>query len=91
MTAALASAGPPLLGILVGVILGWLVASSHEVPAAREHQTLTDQDRDAIEAQFLTHARASQAEVSRYADVLAGDDQLLRARLQQIQGGRRTA
>lgn len=48
---------------------------------------LTEADYQMLAADFQAHATAVRAEVSRYADLLAGDDPVLRQRLRQFEGG----
>ena len=55
--------------------------SSGEVPV------LLQEDRAVISDQFAAHAVAVQKQVSEYADVLAGNDPVLRERLRQIEIG----
>ncbi len=51
---------------------------------------LSETDYQALSSEFQRHTEAVQTQVSRYADVLAGDDPVLRQRLRQFEGGGRS-
>ncbi|MGL5826322.1 MAG: hypothetical protein ACRCYU_16145 [Nocardioides sp.] len=46
---------------------------------------LTDADRDALAAEFATHAASVRGQVSHFADELANGDPVLRARLRRFE------
>lgn len=48
---------------------------------------LSEADYQVLAGEFQRHAEAVQAQVSRYADTLAGDDPVLRQRLRRFEGG----
>lgn len=48
---------------------------------------LSEADYQILAGEFQRHAEAVQAQVSRYADTLAGDDPVLRQRLRRFEGG----
>lgn len=63
----------------------------HVLPAVgrevNDEAALTEADYQMLAADFEAHATAVRAEVSRYADLLAGDDPVLRQRLRQFESG----
>ena len=76
-------------GAATGLVMWWrvrLLRSATEC-ADREVPTLLAQDRDAISEEFTAHATAVRKQVSEYADMLAGEDPVLRERLRQIETG----
>lgn len=52
--------------------------------------TLSETDYQALSSEFKRHTEAVHTQVSRYADVLAGEDPVLRQRLRQFEGGGRS-
>lgn len=62
---------------------GWLRIRrllGHEGPV-----TLTQTDRDALASEFAVHTTAVREQVAQFADELAGDDPVLRARLRRFE------
>lgn len=53
----------------------------------REAPTLVEHDRVVISDEFTARAVAVRKQVSEYADMLAGEDPILRERLRQIEAG----
>ncbi len=86
-----------VLGGVIGAFVGAATAlatavallQARECPDPDAHQ-LTGQDRDAVAAEFATHALAVRRQVAEFADQLAGDDPVLRARLRQFEAGERS-
>lgn len=70
--------------VTLAVVLTWVKARRWPGPEAHE---LTDDDREAVAAEFGLHASAVQRQVSDYADLLAGGDVQLRERLRYFEGG----
>lgn len=71
----------------------WLdarVAESTEPDTLDDEVVLSEADYQVLASEFQRHSEAVQAQVSHYADVLAGDDKELRQRLRQIEGGDRS-
>ena len=86
----IAAAGGTLVGLVIGACVAvWLMRSrSIRCPDPEAHG-LTEDDRAQIAAEFEAHTTALHRQVTKYADALAGDDPVLRARLRQFeQGGR---
>ncbi len=85
-----------LLEGIAGLIVGGAVASILATLAGRRRRCpdltahrLTDQDREAVTAEFAAHVSAVHRGVSEYADALAGDDPALRDRLRVFERGER--
>ena len=87
-----------IAGIAIGALLGgavagltaWLVVRQMRIKTERtdrEIPALLEDDRDAISEEFTAHAKAVRKQVSEYADMLAGEDPVLRERLRQIELG----
>jgi hypothetical protein len=78
------------LGVVVGSVvtlagvLTWVKARRCPDPEAHE---LTDDDREAMAADFALHTSAVRQQVSDYADLLADGDVQLRERLRYFEGG----
>lgn len=75
-------------------LVGWLLGVRQR-GGNREHsvidledidpETLTEADRASVAHEFAAHAEAMQREVGRDADLLAGDDAVLRERLRTFE------
>lgn len=80
--------------LLAGVLLGGAVGrvrwrrrrGGAACPDPEAHE-LNDNDRDQLTEEFRTHAAAVHRQVSKFADALASDDPVLRARLRQFEIG----
>lgn len=80
--------------LLVGAPLGgagvwWIFArrlGQALCPDPALHE-LSDDDREAVAQEFAAHASAVRRKVSEYADLLAGSDAVLRARLRNFEAG----
>lgn len=87
-----------MTGVLLGGVLGSTISTvltllvtvrwtrRHTCPDPEAHE-LTENDREAVAADFAAHASAVRRQVSEYAEVLAGGDIALRERLRRIEGG----
>lgn len=87
-------AGEFVVGWSVGVIGGALASWWFWREWARQRicrdpsvHELTDADRDVVAREFEQHTTAVQRQVSEYADVLAGPDEVLRERLGRFERG----
>ena len=83
-------AGLVVLGALIGGWgVWWTFARLHnraQCPDPSLH-ALTNDDREAVAQEFAAHASAVRHKVSEYADLLANDDEVLRARLRNFEAG----
>lgn len=85
MTAALfVGAASWLLGVALGASAVLVRLRSRRCPDPAAH-VLTDADREQGEREFAGHVAASHRAVSEFADALAGDDRILRARLRRFE------
>lgn len=86
-----------IAGIAIGALLGgavagltaWLVVRQMPIKTERtdrEVPALLEEDRNVISEEFAAHAVAVRKQVSEYADMLAGEDPVLRERLRQFEG-----
>lgn len=69
-----------------GAVTTYLVLRGRICPDTDAHE-LTDVDRSEITGRFKKHASAVRAQVSGYADLLAGGDPELRERLRLLEAG----
>lgn len=73
----------------VGALLG---AGTTAVVTSRRREAaepaLSESDREQVTEEFRVHTSAMSAQVSSFADELAGDDEQLRERLRQFEWGR---
>lgn len=87
-----------IAGIAIGTLLGGAVAGltawflvrhlrNATKCTCREVPALPETDREVISKEFAAHAVTVRRQVTKYADVLAGDDPVLRERLRQIELG----
>lgn len=79
-----------MVGLVGGGLIGAaLTALMYELRrrTASALDELSDDDRDAISAQFAQHSQSMRQQVTQFADTLAGDDPVLRERLRQFEGG----
>lgn len=81
-------------GVLAGVVVGTCIGAALTALAVRWHQrrkpipaVSADGDRDAVASQFASHAAELHRQIERLADVLAGDDAVLRERLRRFEPG----
>lgn len=92
MNGRLAACWAQAPGLAVGALFGrWAATRRNKPNRAKPTEVLTDADRAAIEMDFATHRTAVIAQMTEYADVLAGHDPVLRARLRKIVKGRQGA
>ncbi|GAB6987871.1 hypothetical protein [Nocardioides pyridinolyticus] len=88
MSAVVAAIGGAISGGLLAAMLAIVSLRGRACvdPAAHE---LTNEDREAVAAEFAAHTTAVRRGVSEYADALAGSDTELRERLRLFEGGGR--
>jgi len=85
VTAALfVGAATWLLGVAVGASGVIMIFRSRRCHDPASH-VMTDADREQVEREFAGHVAASHRAVSEFADALAGDDRILRARLRRFE------
>ncbi|MEY1676107.1 hypothetical protein AB4Z55_18220 [Gordonia sp. ABKF26] len=85
MTAALlVGTSSWLVGVAVGASAVFLHLRGRRCPDPAAH-VLTDADREQVEREFASHVAAAHRAVSEFADALAGDDRILRARLRRFE------
>lgn len=71
----------------------WLDARASSTAGSdlsEDEVVLFEADYQELSLEVARHAAAVQRQVSHYADVLAGDDTVLRERLRQFEGGGRS-
>lgn len=73
-----------LVGVAVGASGVALRLRSRRCPDPPAH-VLTDADREQVEREFAGHVAAARRAVSEFADAIAGDDRILRARLRRFE------
>lgn len=85
--AAACVAVPPAMatGCTIGVLVDAWWQHKRSGTTESSPDVLADDDRDATEAEFSAHAAAVAAQVTEYADALAGGDPVLRARLRKLE------
>lgn len=79
-------------GVVVGAALSCAVAVARlrqQRSVDLDRDSLSPEDRDALEAAFAAHASAVREQVSEYADALASGDVDLRERLRRFERGDR--
>ncbi len=76
-------------GIATGLVMWWRMRPLRSAieHVDREGSGRLEQDRVVISEEFTAHAVAVRKQVSEYADMLAGEDPILRERLRQIETG----
>ena len=65
----------------------WSTTSYSIIDFDIDEETLTEADRQSVAHEFAAHVDAMQRQVTDYADLLAGSDPVLRARLRQFERG----